>query len=95
MTAQVYENLGRVLVMLFLLACSSFFAGAETAFFSLTRRQTKQLNASTGRLEKLVAGLLRKPGHLLNCLLLGGMTVNVLYYAIASVLVLHAGHAWG
>ncbi len=23
------------------------------------------------------------------------MAVNVLYYAIASVLVLHAGHAWG
>jgi len=95
MTAQVYENLGRVLVMLFLLACSTFFAGAETAFFSLTRRQTKQLNGSTGRLEKLVAGLLRKPGHLLGCLLLGGMTINVLYYAIASVLVLHAGRAWG
>ncbi len=95
MTAQVYENLGRVLVTLCLLACSAFFAGAETAFFSLTRRQIKQFNASTNRLEKLVASLLRKPAHLLNCLLLGGMTVNVLYYAISSVLVLHAGRAWG
>jgi putative hemolysin len=95
MTAQVYENLGRVLVMLVLLACSAFFSGSETAFFSLTRRQIKQLGASANRLEKLVASLLRRPGHLLNCLLLGGMTVNVLYYAIASVVVLHAGHAWG
>lgn len=95
MTAHVYENLGRVLVMLLLLACSAFFSGSETAFFSLTRRQIKQLSVSANRLEKLVAGLLRKPGHLLNCLLLGGMTVNVLYYAIASVLVLHTGRAWG
>jgi putative hemolysin len=95
MTAQAYENLGRVLVMLLLLACSAFFAASETALFSLTRRQIKQLGESAHRLEKLVANLLRRPGHLLNCLLLGGMTVNVLYYAIASVVVFHAGHAWG
>jgi putative hemolysin len=95
MTAQVYENLGRVLVMLLLLACSAFFAGSETAFFSLTRRQIKQLNAATGRLEKLAARLLRRSGHLLNCLLLGGMTVNVLYYAISSMLILDADHIWG
>ncbi len=95
MAAQAYENLGRVLVMLLLLACSAFFAGSETAFFSLTRRQIKHLGDSTRRLDKLAAGLLRKPGHLLNCLLLGGMMVNVLYYAVSSVLVLDAGHAWG
>jgi len=95
MTAQVYENLGRILVMLLLLACSAFFAGSETAYFSLTRRQIKQLNTSTLRLERLASRLLRKPGHLLNCLLLGGMTVNVLYYAISSVLILDAKHMWG
>jgi len=95
MTAQVYENLGRVLVMLLLLAGSAFFAGSETAYFSLTRRQIKQLNVSTLRLEKLAARLLRRPGHLLNCLLLGGMTVNVLNYAISSVLILDAKHMWG
>lgn len=95
MTAQAYENLGSVLVMLLLLACSAFFAGSETAYFSLSRRQIKQISASTARLERLVARLLRRPGHLLNCLLLGGMTVNVLYYTISSVLILDAGRAWG
>lgn len=95
MTAQVYENLSRVLVMLLLLACSAFFAASETAFFSLTRRQIEQLGDSARRLEKLVASLLRRPGHLLNCLLLGGMTANVLYYAISSVLIVRASHAWG
>lgn len=95
MTALVYENLGRVVMMLFLLAGSAIFAGCETAFFNLTRRQVKQLDASTLKLEKLAAGLLSRPGHLLNCLLLGGMTVNVLYYALSSVLILHAHRAWG
>jgi putative hemolysin len=95
MIAQVYQNLGHVLVMLVLLCCSAFFSGAETALFNLTRRQIKQLNTSAHRVHKLTARLLRKPGHLLNCLLLGNITVNVLYYATSSVLVLRVGRAWG
>ncbi len=95
MTAQVYQNLGSIFVMLLLLVGSAFFSGSETAFFNLTQRQIKQLEASKSRLHKLAARLLRRPGHLLNCLLLGNMTVNVLFYAVASVLVSHVGHAWG
>jgi len=95
MIAQIYENLGHVLVMLSLLGCSAFFSGAETALFNLTRRQIKQLGASTHRVQKLVAHLLHKPGRLLNCLLLANITVNVLYYASSSVLVLRVGKAWG
>jgi putative hemolysin len=63
--------------------------------FNLTRRQIKQLSASAHRVHKLTPRLLRKPGHLLNCLLLGNITVNVLYFATSSVLVLHIGRAWG
>jgi putative hemolysin len=95
MIAQVYQNLGHVLAMLVLLGCSAFFSGAETALFNLTRRQIKQLNASAHRVHKLTARLLQRPGHLLNCLLLGNITVNVLYYATSSVLVLRVGKAWG
>jgi putative hemolysin len=95
MIAQAYQNLGSVLALLLLLACSAFFSGSETAFFSLTHRQIKQLSVSSARLEKLAARLLRKPGHLLNCLLLGNMTVNVLFYAISSVLVVRAGQERG
>ncbi|MBN2130739.1 MAG: HlyC/CorC family transporter [Sedimentisphaerales bacterium] len=95
MIAQVYQNLGSVVVLLLLLGCSAFFSGAETAFFSLTHRQIKQLGVSSSRLEKLAAGLLRRPGHLLNCLLLGNMTVNVLFYAISSVLVVRVGQGHG
>ena len=95
MMAQVYQTLGNVLLMLVLVACSAFFSGSETAFFNLTQRQVKQLEASDIRLQKLVARLLQRPGHLLNCLLLGNMIVNVLYFAISSVLVAHIGHLWG
>lgn len=95
MMAQVYQTLGNVLLMLLLVACSAFFSGSETAFFNLTQRQIKQFDASGVRLQKLVARLLQRSGHLLNCLLLGNMIVNVLYFAISSMLVTHIGHLWG
>jgi putative hemolysin len=76
----------KIVLMLLLLAGSAFFSGAETAFFNLSRRQIKLLQESKHRLQKLVAKLLNKPGRLLNCFLFGNMTVNVLFYAVASVL---------
>ena len=74
-----------LILMLLLLAGSGFFSGVETAFFNLSRRQIKLLGESRHKLQKLAAKLLSKPTKLLNCLLLGNMTVNVLFFAIASV----------
>jgi len=82
MAAQVFQ----IVLMLLLLAGSAFFSGTETAFLNLSRRQIKLLQESSHRLQNLVAKLLNKPRQLLNCLLLGNMTVNVLFYAVASVL---------
>jgi len=82
MAAQVRQ----IILMLVLLAGSAFFSGAETAFFNLSRRQIRMLAESKHKLQKLAAKLLDKPGRLLNCLLFGNMTVNVLFYAAASVL---------
>ena len=82
MAAQVPQ----IILMLVLLAGSAFFSGAETAFFNLSRRQIGLLAESKHRLQKLAAKLLDKPGRLLNCFLFGNMTVNVLFYAVASVL---------
>ena len=76
----------KIILMLILLAGSAFFSGAETAFFNLSHRQVKLLEGSRHRLQKLAARLLKKPGQLLNCFLFGNMTVNVLFYAVASVL---------
>ncbi|MHC4071898.1 MAG: hemolysin family protein [Planctomycetota bacterium] len=82
MAAQVPQ----VILMLILLAGSAFFSGAETAFFNLSRRQVRQLRESKHKLQKLLVKLLDNPGRLLNCFLFGNMTINVLFYAVASVL---------
>jgi len=93
--AQVYQNIGHIVLMLLLLACSAFFSGAETAFFNLSRRQVSLLSQSKHKLQKLVARLLNKPKQLLSCLLFGNMTVNVLFYAVASVLAIRMGEQIG
>ena len=82
MAAQFYH----IVSMLLLLAGSAFFSGAETAFFNLSHRQVKLFQQSKHKVQNLVASLLNKPGQLLNCFLFGNMTVNVLFYAVASVL---------
>jgi len=74
------------ILMLFLVACSAFFSGSETAFFNLSPRQRKLLEGSTRKLDKLVAKIIDKPSQLLSCLLFGNMLVNVLYFSIASVI---------
>ena len=95
MIATVYQNVGHAIAMLLLLVGSAFFSGSETAFFNLTRRQIKELNSTKSRIPKLLARLLKKPGQLLNCLLLGNITVNVLFFAVSSVLVLRFKTLWG
>jgi len=52
----------------------------------LSSRQTRLLRESRHRLQKLVVRLLERPGRLLNSLLFGNTTVNVLYFAVSSVL---------
>jgi putative hemolysin len=78
----------KIILMLILLAGSAFFSGSETAFINLSPRQIRLLEKSGHKLQKLVAGLLAKRRRLLNCFLLGNMTVNVLFYAVSSVLII-------
>ena len=89
--ALVYQNIGHFLLMLLLLCCSAFFSGAETAFFNLSRRQKIKLQKSGHKLQNLAATLLTQPKKLLSCLLFGNMLVNVLFYALASMLVIRIG----
>jgi putative hemolysin len=95
MLAAAYHNIGSVVAMVLLLGGSAFFSGSETAFFSLTRRQTKQLEGSKLKVQMLVARLLKRPGQLLTCLLLGNIVVNVLFYAVSSTLVFRVQATWG
>lgn len=78
----------KIILMLVLLAGSAFFSGAETAFTNLSPRQIRLLEKSGHKLQKLAAGLLSKRRKLLNCFLLGNMTVNVLFFAVSSVLII-------
>ncbi len=84
-TSNAFYRVWEPVLMLVLLAGSAFFSGAETAFFNLSRRQTKLLQESKHRLQNLTASLVNRPGQLLNCFSFGNMTVNVLFYAAASV----------
>jgi putative hemolysin len=78
----------KIVLMLILLAGSAFFSGSETAFINLSSRQIRLLKKSKHKLQKLVASLLGKRRKLLNCFLLGNMTVNVLFFAVSSTLII-------
>jgi len=84
--------LWKPVVLLILLLCSAFFSGSETAFFNLSRRQIRMLRQSQHKLDNLVSTLLNKPRQLLCSLLFGNMVVNVLFFAIISVIVFRLEH---
>ena len=73
-----------------LLVASGFFSGTETALFSLTRHQRTQLARQKGLAAHAVTGLLGQTRELLITLLMGNMTVNVLYFTLTAVLL----HEW-
>jgi putative hemolysin len=91
----VAQSTGHIVLMLFLLAGSAFFSGVETAFFNLSRGQRIFLQKSEHKLQKLAARLLDKPSRLLSCLLLGNMTVNVLFFAASSIFATRIGKQMG
>lgn len=93
--SELYAKIGQFAVMIILLAFSAFFSGTETAYFNLSTRDIEQLGKSKHRLSKLVAWLRNRPNHLLASLLLGNMIVNILYYAVSSVLIVKFREANG
>ncbi|MCH8006124.1 MAG: HlyC/CorC family transporter [Planctomycetes bacterium] len=73
-----------------LLALSGFFSGSETALFGLTEPERMALRARGSFASRAVEALLAHPRMLLITILLGNMTVNVLYFVITSVLLIKA-----
>lgn len=76
------------LLLVALLVLSMFFSGSETALFNLAAHQRQQLQQSPDRSSRAAAVLLQRPDQLLITLLLGNLTVNVLYFATSSLLAL-------
>jgi putative hemolysin len=72
-----------------LLLLSAFFSGSETALFSLSKHQRTELARSGGVVGSTIVTLLGETRGLLITLLVGNMTVNVLYFAISAMVALH------
>jgi len=83
----------QLLGMAVLLILSGFFSASETALFSLTRRDLRQLESRTGLLHGLILRLRSDPQGLLSTVLFGNMLVNVLYYCLATVAAVAAAKA--
>lgn len=75
-----------LLALLFLLA--AFFAGTETALFSLTRIERRRLSDRHPRLGRLVTDLLTHPRRALVTLLIGNNVVHTAAAAMATLLAL-------
>ena len=74
--------------MAFLLACSAFFSGSETALFSLTRADIRHLEIAPDKTGRHILSLLREPQSLLSAILLGNMVVNVSFYTLSFLVTL-------
>lgn len=74
MTPSLFAN---VVILLILIGFSAFFAGAETAFFTLSRSQLAQFKSSSKPLSKLLVSFLAKPKDILVTILVGNEFTNV------------------
>jgi len=83
-----------LLVMPLLLVGSGFFSGSETALFGLSAGERLELRRQPGPGPRAVLVLLKNQRLLLIMLMLGNMTMNVLYFVISSVLMMHDLFGW-
>jgi CBS domain containing-hemolysin-like protein len=86
LAAILFEHLLYIVLMIVLLLCSAFFSGSETAFFHLSQRTVRQFAQSSRKIERLTAATLANPSQFLTALLFGNMLVNVLYFALTSLM---------
>ncbi|MEM9913763.1 MAG: hemolysin family protein [Planctomycetota bacterium] len=77
-----------LLLLALLLVASGFFSGSETALFSLSRHQRARFAQSNALVPRTILTLLAETRGLLITLLLGNMTINVLYFVVSSVLLI-------
>jgi putative hemolysin len=77
----------RLLVMGALLLGAAFFAGSETALFSLSRVQRERLSRSQSAADRYVATLLANPRRLIATVLVGSEVLAVTFAALAATVV--------
>jgi CBS domain containing-hemolysin-like protein len=84
------DILPHLMAMLVLIGCSAFFSGSEAALFFLRPGDRRQLRKGTSA-QRAAAGLLADPDRLLSAVLFWNLTVNVTYFAIASIAAIKLG----
>lgn len=70
------------------LLASAIFSGTETALFSLSSKDRKQLENSTSFWTRRTVWLIHRPGRTLNAMLLGNMIANIAYASVSAVAIL-------
>lgn len=75
-----------------LLLASAFFSGTETALFSLRSDERALLKQRRDKAAVAASRLLARPRQLLVTILFGNMVVNVIYFILSSILLLHMHH---
>jgi putative hemolysin len=75
-----------ILTIILFLILSAFFSGSETAFFSLTKVQMKQIEKKGTSKSRRISRLLGKPRELLILILLGNTIVNVAAASVAAII---------
>jgi CBS domain containing-hemolysin-like protein len=88
-------HLMTLLGMALLLFCSAFFSGTETALFSLSREQIKQLRNEGRSVNTLLSLLTHNPSGLLVAILFGNLVVNILFFSMSAVFSLHIEQLYG
>jgi putative hemolysin len=89
------NSLIQVIEMAILLAFSAFFGGAETAFFSLTRRQVRGYRESKSLIANLIYRIASRPRSLLATVLLGNMISSVMFASMAFLFAQRLQHRHG
>ncbi len=86
------EIIIRVVLLIFLFAASAFFSGSETALFSLSRFDLRQLRRERHPAAATLHALLDQPRRLIISILCGNQVVNVIATAnLTAILVLIYG----
>ena len=79
-------NIGMLVAILFLLGCSGFFSGSETALTAASRARIRTAEREGDKRGGVAAKLLQNRERLLGALLLGNNLVNILASALATTL---------
>jgi len=78
-------------ILIFLLICSAFFSGSETALMTLNRYRLRHKAKAGHRGALLAEKLLEQPDRLIGLILLGNNLVNVLAAQLVTLLALRLG----